>query len=198
VPEVFITPEDRAVADTRNAAISFAVLGGLLGAGLGAAGGLSRKSGRAGAMAASLGLVLGAALSAGTAMLALPLYFAFQMRLSDEALQNLYLPLFIHITLWAPAGAVGGWAFARGLAPRGATLAIILGGFFGAVVGTLVYEFLAALAFPMGGTHWVISEPIGARLFARVAVATFAAAGAVLGLAVKLSQGGEAPAAAAG
>jgi hypothetical protein len=191
----FIALKDLAVADTRNAALTFAALGGLLGAGLGSAGGLSRKDGRAAATAALLGLVVGAAASAGIAMLLLPPYYAFQMRTPDEALHDLFLPLLVHTGLWAPAGAVGGWAFARGLAARGGALALVLGGFFGVIVGTILYEFLGALAFPLAASHHVISDTIATRLLARVVVTTCAAAGVAFGLTLKLSPGGEAPSA---
>jgi hypothetical protein len=94
---ISISPPDRAAADTRNAALSFAVLGGLLGAGLGAAGGLSRKKSRATALAGLLGLVVGAAVAGGLTILLLPAYFSYRMRASDEALQDLFWPLIVHL-----------------------------------------------------------------------------------------------------
>lgn len=190
---VFVTPQDMAAADTRNAALSFAVLGGVLATSLGAAGGLSRKNGRAAATAAFLGLVAGAAASAGIAFLILPPYYAYQMRTPDQDLRGLLGPLMVHIGLWAPAGAAGGWAFARGLAPRGGRRAIALGGLLGATAGALVFEFVAALAFPLDETTRAISEMCGARLLARFAVTICAAAGVLLGLAVSVLPVGDRP-----
>jgi hypothetical protein len=189
----FFTLQDLATADTRNATLCFAVLGGALGAGLGAAGGLSRKNGRSAASAALVGLIAGAAVSAGITALLLPPYYAYQMRTPDRELRGLFLPLFVHIGLWAPAGAAAGWAFARGLAPRGGTPAIVLGGLLGAAGGALVYEFVAALAFPLEETHHVISDSPWTRLLARVAVTTLAAAGVSLGAALASTTLWEAP-----
>jgi hypothetical protein len=194
----FIPPPESAAADTRNAALSFTVLGGLSGAGLGVAGGLSRKNGRAVALAGLVGLVLGAAVAGRLTILLLPAYFAFRMRTPDESLQNLFWPLIVHIGLWAPAGAAGGLAFAIGHAARRRTLAVVMGGLLGAALGTAVYEIVGALAFPMAGTPSVISSTAGTRLLARVAVTTFAAAGVALGLTMELSPGDEAPHAPAG
>lgn len=194
----FISPPERAAADTRNAALSFTVLGCLLGAGLGAAGGLSRNDGRAAAMAGLLGLILGAAAVGGLTILLLPAYFAFRMRTPDETLQDLFWPLIVHIGLWAPAGVAGGLAFAIGRGARGRTLALVSGGLLGAALGTAVYEIVGALAFPMAETPSVISATAGTRLLARIAVATLAAAGVALGLTMELSHGDEAPHAPAG
>jgi hypothetical protein len=194
----FISPPERAAADTRNAALSFTVLGGLLGAGLGVAGGLSRKNGRAAAMAGVLGLVLGAALAGGLTMLLLPAYFAFRMRVPDETLQDLFWPLIVHLGLWAPAGATGGLAFAIGHAARRRTFAVFMGGLLGAALGAAVYEIVGALAFPMAETTSVLSATAGSRLLARIAVTTLAAAGVAMGLTLELSPGGEAPHAPAG
>jgi hypothetical protein len=195
---MFIPPTESAAADARNAALSFTVLGGLLGAGLGVAGGLSRKNGRAAALAGLLGLVLGAAATGGVTILLLPPYFAYQMRTPDEALQGLFWPLLVHLGLWAPAGAVGGLAFAIGHDARGRTLGVIMGGLLGGALGTAVYEIVGAIAFPMDGTPGVISASAGTRLLARIAVTTLAAAGVALGLTMELSPGGEDPHAPAG
>ena len=179
---------DQAMANARNTAVAFAVLGGLLGALLGAAGGLGRKDGRAAAMAGLLGLVLGAAAAGGMTMLILSLYNAYLERQPEELVEGLAGPLLVHLGVWTTAGAMSGLAFAIGYGARGRTLGIVMGGFFGAALGTVVYEFMVAIAFPMVVTTRFISVTPGTRLLARAAVTVLAAAGVAMGLTMKLSR----------
>ena len=181
---------DQAMADARNAATSFAAMGGLLGALLGAAGGLGRKNGRVAAMASLLGLILGAAVAGGMAMPPTLVQRVSRAaagrgdRRSGRAIAG-------------PRGGVGDGRCRRrfGLRDRPRRerermLGIVLGGFFGAALGTVIYEFIGAIAFPMAGTTRFILVTTGTRLVARAAVTVFAAAGVAMGLTMKLSREG--------
>ena len=55
-----------------------------------------------------------------------------------------------------------------------------MGGLLGALIGTLVFEVVAPFAFPLAKTGEPISVTPGSRLFARLVIALFTAAGAVL------------------
>ncbi len=178
---------DEAMANARNTAVSFTVLGGLLGALLGAAGGLGRKDGRAAAMAGLLGLVLGAAASGGMTMLILSLYNTYLERQPEELIESLAGPLLVHLGVWTTAGGMSGLAFAIGYGDEGRRPGIVMGGFLGAALGTVVYEFIAAIAFPMVVSTRFISVTPGTRLLARAAVTVFTAAGVAMGLTMKLA-----------
>ena len=64
---------------------------------------------------------------------------------------------------------------------------IVIGGFLGAALGTVVYEFIVAIAFPMVGTSRFVSVTPGTRLLARIAVTVLAAAGVAMGLTMRLA-----------
>jgi hypothetical protein len=181
---------DQAVAEYRNGAVAFAVLGSVLGAVFGAAGGLARRDPRAAAKAGLLGLTLGAASTIGVSMLILPPYSAYRELHPDESLQDLLRPMLVHLGPWATAGAAGGLAFAIGLAARGRIGAVVLGGFLGAAIGTVSYDIVGAFAFPLAGTARYLSLTAGTRLLARMAVTLSAAAGVAIGLIEERSSAG--------
>ena len=175
------------MADARNAAASFAVLGGLLApCSVPPAASVGRTAGRprwrvcwdSSSARPSAG---------GMTMLILSLYNAYLERQPEEVIEGLAGPLLVHLGVWATAGAMSGLAFAIGYGARGRTPGIVMGGFFGAALGTVVYEFIVAIAFPMVGTTRFISVTPGTRLLARAAVTVFAAAGVAMGLTMKLA-----------
>jgi hypothetical protein len=70
------------VLATRNAIMSFGILGGALGLSLGLAGGLVRRSARGASLAAVVGLALGVLAAVGTARWTLPIYYE-HLKLND-------------------------------------------------------------------------------------------------------------------
>jgi hypothetical protein len=171
------TLDTMAVADVKNAALAFGVLGATLGMTMGLAGGLSRGSWTRGTMAALVGLTLGAATVAGITLAVLPLIGISQVQFQGD----LKTALLIHGAAWAPIGAVGGLAFGLGMGGRGRILPALVGGLLGAALGTIIYEIVGALALPTSETARPISATWGTRLFARLCVALGAAAGAAMG-----------------
>ncbi len=165
--------QDQSAADTKNATLAFAVLGGMLGAALGMAGGLARKSTRAGLESSVVGLVLGVALGALASLALLPVYFMALERAQEELSRDLTLPLFVHGGIWAACGLAGGLAFGIGLGVgRTRVINAALGGLMGAVVGAVLYEVIGAMAFPTGKTTIPLPIDGKVRLLARLLVAT--------------------------
>jgi hypothetical protein len=163
-------------AAIREGLLGFGMLGAALGLALGLAGGLVRRSVRAALGAGGLGLALAAAAGAGAAAGLVPYFLVHVNRDADDLL----LPLLIHAGIWAPIGAAAGLAYGGGFGGRRGALSALLGGLLGALIGTLVFEVVAPFAFPLAKTGEPISVTPGSRLFARLVIALFTAAGAVL------------------
>jgi MFS family permease len=178
--EAFPTPEGqlKVIRDrTVSAAVIFAQQGAILGLALGMAGGLARRSPRAGLAAAALGLVLGAAASGGAALGLVPIYF----RNENPEYDPLVLSLLTHAGIWMAAGAAAGLAFGVGLGGRARAARAAMGGLLGAAGGTMLYEMVGALAFPLAKTSQPVSEAVATRLLAHLAVAALVAVGAAMG-----------------
>jgi hypothetical protein len=94
------------------------------------------------------------------------------------ASESMIFPLFIHAGIWSAIGAAGGLAFGLGLDGRATAARAILGGFAGALLGTIGYELVGGLAFPMSMTTQPLSATWGTRLLARLAVTVPSAYGA--------------------
>ncbi len=157
--------------------VSYGLLGALLGLGLGVAGGLVRRSVKAGLMAGVVGLVLGGAAGVVMSMALVPLHD----RHYDPDTQDMLLPLAIHAGLWGLGGLAGGLAFGLGLGAKSERLVrAAIGGLIGALFGTVVYELVGAIAFPLANTVGVIAQSGGARLLACAAVAIGTAIGAAV------------------
>ena len=174
--------EDAAAA--RNGALSFGLLGVCLGGALGIAGGLARRSTSAAIRGGLLGAVLGLALGVGLSLGLLPLFLSQQDRYSDDDLIVLIVSLVMHALIWGLLGASAGLAFAVGLEKPRLWHRAAIAGFFGAVVGTVVFELAGGLLFPLAATHQPISETWPTRLLARLLVA-LGTAGVVLLVLVK-------------
>jgi hypothetical protein len=178
-----VHPRDRDIADARNAALAFALLGAILGMGLGAAGGLARRSGRSAILAAISGLALGAISTAAISMALLPAYNTYRYSHPDEVSNNLIFPLLLHAAVWSVVGASAGAAFAAGRGERGLWPRAVQGGLVGAVVAAAVYELIGVVAFPAAGTTLFVSTTWPTRLLARLAVGTLTAVGIALAVA---------------
>jgi hypothetical protein len=166
---------------SRVAAVGFGVLGACLGGSLGIAGGLARRPVSAAAPAAGglLGAVLGAALGAGTSLALVPplldLYFGHK---DMEILTG----MFSHSVIWGPLGAAAGLAFAVGLGERRLIGRALVAGLAGALLGTVVFDFVGALAFPLAKTDALFSETWPTRLLARLIISLGTAAALALSL----------------
>jgi hypothetical protein len=179
---------ETAIANGRNGALAFGALGGLLGLGLGVAGGLSRRSVRGALQSAVVGLILGAAAGALPSFAVMP--WQWRHRNDDPSSTNLLAPLLIHGGLWCGLGAAAGLAYGLGrggLRPR-PLLEGMLGGLVGAAIGTVSYEMVGAMAFPLGKTVEPFSSTASTRLLARLSVAVFTALGAVVMLHLNRSR----------
>jgi hypothetical protein len=167
---------DQSAADSKNATLAFAVLGGLLGIALGMVGGLARQSARAGAVAAAAGLVLGGVLGAVASWALLPVYF-HALAVAQEALsRDLTLPLLVHGGIWAACGLAGGVAFGIGLGGgRAVVVKAGFGGLLGAILGAALYELIGASVFPAQKTTSPLSTTWGTRLLARLLVCSLSA-----------------------
>ena len=162
------------VIATRNAMVSFGILGAALGLCLGLAGGLIRRSVLWTVLAATIGLVLGGLSGAGVSWLTLPVYYKHLK--SDD----LTYSLLVHGGTWTAIGAVAGLAFGFGRGGWGQMRRCLLGAAAGALLATVIYEFAGMMLFPSALTDRPLSITSDTRLLARLLVAVMVAAGAIL------------------
>ena len=155
------------VAEARNGALTFGVLGLCVGALMGMAGGAARRSASALLLAGLLGSCLGLALCAGSSLVILP-FFLDALPAHPE--YDLILSLIMHASIWGLSGAIAGLAFAAGLGESRLIGRAAAAGFIGAVLGTVVFELVGAAAFPMDGTGRPVSTAWPSRLLARLTV----------------------------
>jgi hypothetical protein len=173
------------VADTRNGALVFGVLGVCLGGCLGVAGGLARRSSRAAVAAGLLGAVLGLALGAGLSLSLLPWFL--KARFADTE-HDLVISLAMHCVIWGMAGAAGGLAFAVGLGDRRLPGRTLIAGLAGGALGAAAFELLGAAFFTAARTGEAISESWPTRLMARLLVTVGTAAVVALFLAERQEE----------
>jgi hypothetical protein len=167
------------VAAARNGAVAFGVLGLFLGGCLGLAGGLARRSSTSALKAGGLGSVMGFAVGAGASLALLPVCMVSRIRYPDG---DLVISFLMHGAIWGLLGAVAGLAFAVGLGERNLWVRALVAGFAGALIGTVTFELIGAVAFPGAMTDDPISRTWVTRLMARllVTVATTAAVSLIL------------------
>jgi hypothetical protein len=170
------TAESLAATEIRNAALAFAILGGVLGLALGLAGGMVRGNGRAALIAAGAGLVLGALAGVTTSYLLVPV---FRARF-DMVSQDLTVSLLTQGGIWGAVGAVGGLALGVGLGGWNRMGRCAAGGLAGGFLGTVVYELAGASLFPLDETYLPLSISASSRLVARLAVGVCVAVGSVV------------------
>jgi hypothetical protein len=171
------TAATQAVADVRNGALAFGVLGLCLGGCLGVAGGLARRSKVAAAGAGLLGSIVGAALAAGVAWATLGTLLDAQIVHLDYELP---IGMAMHGLPWGLAGAAAGLAFAVGLGRWPRPGVAPLAGFLGAVLGAVAFDLLGAALFPFADTLGPISTTWPSRLMARLLVGLATAAALIL------------------
>jgi hypothetical protein len=171
------TTETMLVAEARNGALTFGVLGLCVGAFMGMAGGAARRSASALLLAGLLGSILGLALGASVSLAIVPFFLDALPRHTEY---DLILSLIMHASIWGLTGAAAGLAFAAGLGESRLIGRATAAGFIGAVLGTLVFELVGAAAFPMDSTGRPISTTWASRLLARLMVPVATAAFVVL------------------
>ncbi len=163
-------------AATRNAALTYGVLGLCLGAGLGIAGGLARRSTPRAAVAGVLGAILGAGLGGGLARLTLFRFIEARDIYNDQAL---LISLGMHGLLWGMLGVWAGLAFAIGLGHYRRIPPAMTSGLIGAALGSLAYDFIGAAVLPMAATD----EPLAVTWVARLLACVLVSLGAALAVA---------------
>jgi hypothetical protein len=160
------------ISRDRAAALAYGGLGMVLGLALGVAGGLIRRSPRAAIAAGFIGMVLGGAGGAGATLGLLPSFHATRAAASDEEWNNdLLLALRTHGGIWVTVGAAAGLALGLGIGGTARTVRAIIGGMLGAALGTIIYEFIGALAFAVAETFRPTAVTPTPRLLAHFAVA---------------------------
>jgi hypothetical protein len=164
-------------AETERAAVvaTAARMHGIFGALLVLATSLAGSRGKRPA-AAIAAAPLGAAVAVAATYLALFVYN--RTRIADPSDdEELVRSLLMHGACWIPIGASAAlsWGLAAGMGRRLLARAV-LGGASGALLGTVAFEMLGALAFANDETGEPVPKSAVTRLLARILVATFAAA----------------------
>jgi hypothetical protein len=124
-----------------------------------------------------VGLVLGGAAGAGMAALIGPIFY----RLNTPEPGTL-VPALTHVAMWALIGVAGGLALALGLGDPRRIGAALLGGLLGAVMGTIAFETVNAVAFPLVRVLEPVPSDRILRLVAHMCVAVFVVLGAALAI----------------
>lgn len=171
------TPEMLAAklaADIKNTALNYGLGGAILGLSLGMAGAVAAASPRRVPLGSASGLVLGGGAAAGLAAALTPVFHHYY----DPAAPSMLLPLLILGGIWTATGAACGMAFGLGLGGRGFVARTLVGGALGAILATVAFEVIYAVAFPLGGSEQVILPDRPSRLVASLCVALFTAGGA--------------------
>jgi hypothetical protein len=157
----------RVVVERRKAVAAFGLLGLVLGLSLGLTGGLARGGSRPALAGAVIGGVAGAAAGGGLSFALVPLFF----RSEDPEGGGLVVLFLTHAGIFTGIGAAAGLALGVGLDDRPALGRALLGGLFGALVGTVAYEAALAAAFPLLRTYEPLSTERVPRLLAHLLVA---------------------------
>jgi hypothetical protein len=165
------------VADARNGALTFGVLGLCLAGFLGIAGGVAQRSASATVGAGLSGSILGLVGGAGVSGALLPFFFKMQPAYQEY---ELLLSMIMHGSIWGLTGAAAGLAFALGLGETRLCGRALAAGFLGALLGTVAFELIGAMLFPFANTGWPISTTWTTRLIARLLVCVATAAGVIL------------------
>ncbi|MDR3621421.1 MAG: hypothetical protein P4L85_18875 [Paludisphaera borealis] len=155
-------------------AVRTALLGALLGLGAGLAGACARKSFRTAILGATAGL------SVGSLIGYVPVWplMAVYTRAEDAGPGELTRAILLHLGLWLPVGAAAGLGLALGLGSPRRIPAAVLGGLIGVALGTLGYEVLGSMIYPLAETGGPVALEWQPRLLATLLVAVGAAGGA--------------------
>ncbi len=160
--------------DIKNTALNYGLCGAILGLSLGLAGAGAAASPRRVPLASATGLVLGGGAAAGMAAALTPVF----QRYFEPAAPSMLLSLLILGGIWTATGAACGLAFGLGLGGREVVARTLWGGAFGAIVATVVFELIYAIAFPLAGSEQLVLSTGPSRLVASFCIALFTAGGA--------------------
>jgi hypothetical protein len=167
---------EKDVADGRNSALAYGILGGATGLALGVVAGLSRRSARGALVGGLTGLALGCVAPA----LVSPWVVPFHRALYAPESPDLKLPVLIHGAIWCALGVGAGLGFGVGLGGWRRAASAALGGLVGAALATLLYDVVGAAAFAGSRADLPIPDTAAARLLGRVLVASGVGLGAAL------------------
>jgi hypothetical protein len=170
------SPRTKEVATLKQASCILGCFGALLAGSLGAVGGFTSGSRRRTLVAAGVGLVVGGLAGALPPWLVIPLY----NRAEELTPGELGRSLLMHWSLWSALGGAAGLALGMGLGGSSRLLRTVLGGVIGVALGTLVFELIGGLLFPLAETGKPLAATWEARSLALFAISTFAALGAAV------------------
>ena len=106
----------------------------------------------------------------------LPFYYR-ELNVAQESLSHdLVLPFLVHAGIWSCVAVTAGLAFEIGLRSRQRLALVALHGLLGGLLGTAIYEVLAAIAFPAGRTTEPLAGAWAPRLIGRLTVSIASAA----------------------
>jgi hypothetical protein len=171
------SPESQRAADTMNAMLAFAIMGGMTGLFMGLAGGLAGRSPARGVVAGLCGIVFGAASAVPASLAFLPFFYR---SLVPDA-NDLLTPILIHGGIWMAIGAVGGLAFSVGMS-RGRHLLNAAGAAcFAAFVASVFYHLLGGFLVLDSSAAEPLANSALLRLLAMLFVTVLVAVGAARG-----------------
>ncbi len=170
---------ERDIADGRNAAVGYGVLGAATALGLGLVGGRAGGSSRRGAIAGLVGLAAAVAAVALLSLAVVPLHRKYY----EPTYPDLKLPILIHGAIWCTIGAVGGLAFGAGLGDRRRIAVSLVGGLIGAALATVLFDLIGAAALPFSQADMPIPKTSMGRLLAYLLVAVGTTLGASMAVA---------------
>ena len=145
--------ESQAEADTKNATVTFAIVGGAMGLAMGLAGGLVSRSLKRGAAVGLAALVAGAIVGVLLSHALIPLFFR---RLVPDA-NDLMTPMLLQAGIWMAIGAVGGLAFGVGMRCGRQLPGTIVAACAGGMCAAVLYNLLSGWLFH----DWNASDPVG-------------------------------------
>ncbi len=167
------TAETLSVANVRNAALAFGVLGACLG-GCRRSPGAWRGGRRSRRPEPDCWACCSARACAGASLATIKPFTEALIIHSDY---DMVISMTMHGLLWGLAGAAAGLALAVGLGGGGRRLVLApLAGFIGAVLGAIAFDFIGAGLFSLAETGEPISTTWASRLTARLLVALATAA----------------------
>ena len=173
-------------ARVNSGRLAYVAVGGVLPLCLGIAAGLAGGSMRRSLVGAGIGALGGIAIAALATSLALPAFY----KSWEPSSFDMTVPLMTHGAIWSSIGVAVGLAIGIGLGTGGsaATGKAIVGGFFGAIAVTALYEVVGGIAFPSGKTELPFADSMLLRAMSIVLLAIMTAAGAMMTRAMSFTR----------
>jgi hypothetical protein len=166
------------LSGTRNAAVAFGLLGACLGLALSLTPGSSRRSTVRRLGSSLLGLLAGGTAGVAGSYLVIPFHYEYKDPSGTEIGQS----VLTHGMIWGLVGLGAGVAYgiSRSRPTRLTVFRSAQGGLIGALIGTVLYELIGGLAFPLARTTDAISASAWTRLLACMAIALGTAVGILM------------------